>query len=85
MQSRVHVVTVELTDNEAYWLRRVLQTRPKIHVLDRFTIPPDIHDALVTKGLIRWRRQIVEITLEGIREISRHKRLREADVQQPRL
>lgn len=67
----------DLTDEQACWLRCVLQTRPKKqHVLDGFSIPPDIHAALVGKGLIRRRKEIVEKTLDGIREIAHHSRVR---------
>ena len=60
----------DLTEEQAHWLRRVLQTRPKRGELDVFTIPDDVHNALIEKGLIRWVRGQVEISLEGIRAIS---------------
>ena len=63
----------DLTDEQARWLRRVLETRPKRGGLDVFTIPDDVHDALVEKGFIRWVRGQVEISLEGIRAISRYR------------
>jgi hypothetical protein len=68
----------DLTEEQAHWLRRVLQTRPKRGGLDVFTIPDDVHDALIEKGLIRWVHGQVEISLEGIRAISRY-RPQEAD------
>lgn len=70
--------TAELTREQAYWLARVLATRPKDGPLDNFTIPDEVHDELVAGGLIHWRRGAVEITLEGIREIARYQRLRDA-------
>jgi len=38
---------------------------------EHFPLPDDVHDALVEKGLIRWKGGRVEITLEGVREIAR--------------
>ena len=69
----------DLTDEQAHWLRRVLQRRPKRGELDVFTIPAEIHDALIDKGLIRRVRGQVEISLEGIRAISRHRPLQATD------
>ena len=63
----------DLTEEQAHWLRRVLQKRPKRGELDVFTIPDDVHNALIEKGLIRWVRGKVEISLEGIRAISRYR------------
>ena len=75
----VAYVTALLNDEQAHWLRRVLETRPKKnHLLDRFTIPPEIQKALAQNGLIRWRRDLIEITLDGIREIARHDRAQES-------
>ena len=62
----------DLTEEQAYWLRRVLETRPKRGLLDNFVIPHDTYNVLIGKGLIRWHRRVVEITLEGIRAIARH-------------
>jgi hypothetical protein len=70
--------TPDLSEEQAYWLHRVLVTRPKDGPLDNFTIPDSIHDELVAHGLIRWRRGTVEITLDGIREIARYHRVRDA-------
>jgi len=61
----------DLTDEQAHWLRRVLQSRPRSVLFDRFTIPDEVKDALVEKGLLRlWRNGAVEITLDGIREMT---------------
>ena len=61
----------DLTDEQAYWLRRVLQSRPRSVLFDRFTIPDDVKETLVEKGLLRlWRNGAVEITLDGIRAIT---------------
>jgi len=60
-----------LTDEQAHWLRRVLQSRPRSVLFDRFTIPEEVKEALVEKGLLRlWRNGAVEITLDGIREMT---------------
>ena len=60
-----------LTDEQAHWLRRVLQSRPRSVLFDRFTIPDEVKDSLVEKGLLRlWRNGAVEITLDGIRAIT---------------
>jgi len=60
-----------LTDEQAHWLRRVLQSRPRSVLFDRFTIPDEVKDALVEQGLLRlWRNGAVEITLDGIRAIT---------------
>ena len=63
----------DLTEEQAHWLRRVLQTRPKRGGLDVFTIPDNVHDALIGKGFIRRIHGHVEISLEGIRAISRYR------------
>lgn len=63
----------DLTEEQARWLRRVLQVRPKRGGLDVFTIPDEIHEALMKKGFIRWVHGQVEISLEGIRAISRYR------------
>lgn len=62
----------DLTEEQAYWLRRVLESRPKHGVLDTFTIPHEVYHVLIGKGLIRWHHRAVEITLDGIRAIARH-------------
>jgi len=60
-----------LSEQETLWLMRLLRSRPRHGQLDQFTIPGDVHDTLVEKGLIHWRRRQVEITLDGIRAIGR--------------
>lgn len=70
--------TAELTREQAYWLARVLATRPKDGPLDSFTIPDAVHDRLVAGGFIYWRRGALEITLDGICEIARYQRMRDA-------
>jgi hypothetical protein len=35
------------------------------------TIPAEVHNALLDRGLIQWRRRQVEITLDGISAIGR--------------
>ena len=62
----------DLSDEQSYWLKRVLRSRPKVGLLDRFTIPEDVQDVLLEKGLVRlWRNGAVEITLVGICQILR--------------
>jgi hypothetical protein len=61
----------DLTDEQAHWLARVLQTRPKRGLLEQFTVPFDVQNALVEKGFLKWRRSALEITLEGIRAVAR--------------
>ena len=61
-----------LTDDQALWLKRILESRPKRVLFDHFTIPEDVEEVLVSKGLVRrWRNGDVEITLGGIREVTR--------------
>jgi len=62
-----------LSEQEAFWLMRLLRSRPRHGLLDQFTIPDEVHDSLVEKGLIQWRRRQVEITLDGIRAIGRQR------------
>jgi hypothetical protein len=61
----------DLTDEQAHWLTRLLQRRPKRGLLDRFSIPCDVQNVLVKKGLVYWRRRALEITLDGIAAIAR--------------
>lgn len=62
----------DLTDDQALWLKRILESRPKRVLFDHFTIPEDVEEVLVSKGLVRrWRNGDVEITLGGIREVTR--------------
>jgi len=60
-----------LTDDHAHWLRALLQSRPKRKTDPVFCMPDDIHSALAAKGLVHWAQGRVEITLEGIGEVSR--------------
>lgn len=62
----------DLSDEQAHWLKRILETRPKRVLFDQLTIPDAVQDVLVEKGLVRrWRNGAVEITLDGIREVTR--------------
>jgi len=48
-------------------------------MFDGFAVPDDVRDALAEKGLVRrWRNGAVEITLDGILEVTR-RRPREPD------
>jgi hypothetical protein len=61
-----------LSDEQAHWLKRILESRPKRVLFDQLTIPDAVQDVLVEKGLVRrWRNGAVEITLDGIREVTR--------------
>jgi hypothetical protein len=60
----------DLTDEQAFWLTRLLRSRPRSGVIDQFTIPDSVHDVLLEKGLLQWKRGRMEITLDGIREIA---------------
>ncbi|HET7065214.1 MAG TPA: hypothetical protein VFI49_13140 [Rudaea sp.] len=60
-----------MTEEQARWLTRILETRPKKAPLDHLVVPDDVNDALVEKGLIRWHRGLLEITLDGIRAVAR--------------
>ena len=64
-------ISRDLTDEQAYWLKRVLESRPRQTPPDQFSIPTDVHDVLIDKGFIRRHRGAVEITLDGIREVAR--------------
>lgn len=72
-------VPSELNDEQAYWLRRVLETRPRLGLRELVAIPETVHDMLVDKGFIRRRQEIVEITLEGINAIARYKPFRDPE------
>lgn len=62
----------QLSDEQAHWLKRILESRPKRVLFDQLTIPDAVQDVLVEKGLVRrWRNGAVEITLDGIREVTR--------------
>jgi len=62
-----------LTQEQARWLQALLETRPRrqSNLVSKFRMPEDVHCALAEKGLVRWMRGTLEITLEGIREIAR--------------
>jgi hypothetical protein len=59
-----------LTEEQARWLTRILQSRPRRALLDHFVVPDDVHGALAENGLIRWHNGSIEITLEGIRAVA---------------
>jgi hypothetical protein len=63
----------DLSDEEAFWLMRLLRSRPRHGPLIQLTIPAEVHNALLDRGLIQWRRRQVEITLDGIRAIGRRR------------
>jgi len=63
----------DLTDEQASWLRRVIEAKPK-EGPNEF-VPDDVHDALMEKGLIQWRHGVLEGTLEGIRQWARWRSL----------
>jgi hypothetical protein len=61
-----------VTEDEATWLR-ILESRQYEGSSDRITIPDDVLDALLEKGLVRrWRDGAVAITLGGIKEVAQH-------------
>jgi hypothetical protein len=62
-----------LSDEEAFWLMRLLRSRPRRGPLIQLTIPAEVHNTLLERGLIQWRRRQVEITLDGIRAIGRQR------------
>ena len=62
----------DVTDEQARWLRALLESRPKRTAGGQFKMPEDVRTALAAKGLVWWVRGMVEITLEGIREAARH-------------
>jgi hypothetical protein len=60
-----------LTDDQARWLKTILESRPNKSLFDRLPIPEDVRDVLVEKGLVRhWRNGDVEITLAGMVEVA---------------
>jgi len=61
----------DLTDEQARWLRALLESRPKRKDREQFRMPEHVRIALAAKGLVWWSRGMVEITLDGIREIAR--------------
>ena len=63
-----------LSKDQAYWLKALLETRPRSHSrlpIRDFRMPDDVSQVLTARGLIRRVRGALEITLEGIREIAR--------------
>ncbi|HET7064138.1 MAG TPA: hypothetical protein VFI49_07645 [Rudaea sp.] len=65
-----------LTDEQAVWLQRILGRRENA---DNLVIPEDVQNTLVAKGLVRrFRNGDVEITLGGIREVTRRPLLQDA-------
>jgi hypothetical protein len=61
-----------LTDDQAVWLKKILASRENSRLFDQLVIPEDVENALVAKGLVRrFRNGDVEITLGGIREVTR--------------
>jgi len=64
----------DLSDEQADWLKRILESQPRRTLFDRFAIPDDVRDVLAEKGLVRrWRNGAVEITLDGILEVTRRR------------
>lgn len=64
----------DLTESQAYWLKALLETRPRSNnrlPIRDFRMPDEVSQALTARGLIRRVRGALEITLEGIREIAR--------------
>ena len=60
-----------VTDEQARWLRALLESRPKKPASGPFRMPDEVHRALFEKGLVQWKRGGMEITLEGIHLIAR--------------
>jgi len=68
-----------LTDDQAIWLKRILDNRESAGLSDRLVIPDGVQDVLVAKGLVRrFRNGDLEITLGGIREVTRRPQLQDA-------
>jgi hypothetical protein len=68
-----------LTDEQAVWLKRILDSRDNTGLFDQLVIPEDVQNTLVAKGLVRrFRNGDVEITLGGIREVTRRPLLQDA-------
>jgi hypothetical protein len=68
-----------LTDDQAAWLKRILDSRENTGLFDQPDIPEDVQNVLVAKGLVRrFRNGDLEITLGGIREITRRPLLQDA-------
>jgi hypothetical protein len=61
-----------LTDEQAVWLKKILESRENAGLFERLVIPEEVQNTLVAKGLVRrFRNGDVEITLGGIREVTR--------------
>jgi hypothetical protein len=61
-----------LTDDQAAWLKRILDSRENTSLFEQLAVPDDVANVLVAKGFVRrWRNGSVEITLGGIREVTR--------------
>jgi hypothetical protein len=55
----------ELTDEQAWWLKRILYANAQGVLFDHSSMPEAIHDTLIEKGLIAWRAGALEITAAG--------------------
>jgi len=64
----------DLTDEQARWLSNLLQSGRERGERDKFVIPDVVHEVLAEKGLIQWKRNALEITLDGIKEVARRRR-----------
>jgi hypothetical protein len=61
-----------VTEDQAGWLR-ILESRQYEGQSDPISVPEEVLDALVAKGLVRrWRDGDIAITLAGIREVAQH-------------
>jgi hypothetical protein len=61
-----------VTEDQAGWLR-ILESRQYEGQSDPISVPDEVLDALVAKGLVRrWRDGDIAITLAGIREVAQH-------------
>ncbi|HZX92009.1 MAG TPA: hypothetical protein VFE67_15335 [Rudaea sp.] len=68
-----------LTDDQAVWLKRILDSRESADMFNQPVIPEDVQNVLVAKGLVRrFRNGDLEITLGGIREVTRRPLLQDA-------
>jgi hypothetical protein len=57
--------STELTDDEAIWLKRILDANAQNTFFDYLSLPKSIHDALVDRGLVEWNAGALEITAAG--------------------
>jgi hypothetical protein len=57
--------SIELTNDQALWLSRILDANVQGLFFDYSSMPEVIHDALIDKGLITWRAGALEITAAG--------------------